>query len=220
MVTENSLASRSDVGSFTVRGSQMKLNKRRSLKDYKRLTLACGVHGVPAAEVMLFDPTNENDDLLAVDEHMELGLDLKEAFDSFTIPQQRILFRVLVQGLTLEQATKKSRIALRTWQRWYREEALPKLRDLLADYRGETKEVYRDAIPVSGQSIKLTDDPNKITKCRFKPCEYSVRDYAENGLKKMRKHVSKEHPEEFKKIQAHVRSNDREISRLESELPR
>jgi hypothetical protein len=191
----------------------MRIRANGPLKNYRRLTLQNGTTR-EREEVVLFDPSDEeNEALLGVDEQFELSVDLKEAFEHFSALEQRILFRVLVQGHSVEKATARMKSHARTWRRWLSEEALPKLRSLLSSYAGDTKEVYRDLTP--SETIRL-DDPIATVKCKF--CKHTETGLGETPSQKLRSHVSKSHRSEFKKIQRFVRENDSEIARLKEEL--
>jgi hypothetical protein len=134
------------------RASNMKAGKKRKRHSrqidaygigYKRAELINDSTG-KVEEIVLFDINDEhNEDLLACRPRLELRADLKAALDTFTLIEKRILFRVLVQGQSLRTATKRMRKSSRTWERWYSEEALPRLRKLLEDYQEDGKVVLQ-----------------------------------------------------------------------------
>jgi len=65
----------------------------------------------------------------------ELKKDVRAALKLFSPIQQRILFRVIVQGQSFEVATARMRASAGTWRHWYTSIAVPLLREKLADYR-------------------------------------------------------------------------------------
>ena len=86
-------------------------------------------------EVVLFDTIGEtNEDLLAQDLQVELSIDVRNALKSFSPVERRIIIRVLVQGQAVKEATQNLRHSRRTWARWLKDEALPRLRAALGDY--------------------------------------------------------------------------------------
>lgn len=93
-------------------------------------------------EVALFDTIGEtNEDLLAQDSQAELSIDVRNALKSFSPIEQRIIVRVLVQGQAVEEATRHFKHSRRTWSRWLKDEALPRLRTALGDYYQDGKVV-------------------------------------------------------------------------------
>jgi hypothetical protein len=73
----------------------------------------------------------------------ELKKDVRDALRLFSPIEQRILFRVIVQGQSFEVATARMRASAGSWRKWYAHVAVPLLREKLADYqdlfRAETK---------------------------------------------------------------------------------
>ena len=65
----------------------------------------------------------------------ELKKDVRDALKLFSPIQQRILFRVIVQGQSFEVATARMRSSAGTWRHWYSTVAAPLLREKLADYQ-------------------------------------------------------------------------------------
>jgi DNA-directed RNA polymerase specialized sigma24 family protein len=71
---------------------------------------------------------------LAVDPQNELKVDLAKAFETFSTLEKRVLVRVLIQGQSINEATKHMKGSLRSWQYWYSREAFPRLQEKLGDY--------------------------------------------------------------------------------------
>ena len=93
-------------------------------------------------EVVLFDMIGEtNEDLLAQDLQVELSIDVRNALQSFSPVERRIIIKVLVQGQAVKEATRNLRHSRRTWARWLKDEALPRLRTALGDYYQDGKVV-------------------------------------------------------------------------------
>ena len=93
-------------------------------------------------EVLLIDFQDEHEDSLAQESFPELRRDLTKAFGMFTMKEQSVLYRVLVQRQSIVQATKRMRSkSRRSWARWYVTKALPKLRRVLRDYNEKGKVV-------------------------------------------------------------------------------
>lgn len=114
-------------GLLRVRGKYRPVYKRASFTN---------VQG-EREEVLLFDTQNESmeETALAVDSHPELRLDLRRALSQFNRQERRVLFRRLVQRQSMTVATQnmKKRSAS-WWRKWYKDVALPKLRESLKDY--------------------------------------------------------------------------------------
>ena len=145
MVSSENVALNSAFRSFPFeRESNLKaiiLNADGPKKEYHRATLRNPYTGL-REEIELFDINDEtNEDLLAQDFRLELKADLKAALVTFSPLEQRIIFRVLVQGQSVREATKRMKSSSRTWERWLSEEALPRLRKLLEDYQEDGKVV-------------------------------------------------------------------------------
>lgn len=93
-------------------------------------------------EVVLVDAVKFADfKELAVDSQIELKLDLKRALSKFNEAQRKVLFRTLVQGMSIEAAVEGVRIGKARvrksnlwWWRWMNNIALPQIRSKLADY--------------------------------------------------------------------------------------
>jgi len=77
----------------------------------------------------------------------ELKKDVRDVLRLFSPIEQRILFRVIVQGQSFEVATARMKASATSWRRWYQDEAAPLMRAKLGDYkdtfrfREEQKEV-------------------------------------------------------------------------------
>lgn len=142
MVSVDGPATDSAFGSFPYEGTS-KMKAEGKLKNYKRATLLNSSTGKPE-EIELFDTNDEhNEDLLVFEPQHELKADLEKAFAPFTKLQKRILLRVLLQGQSVEEATKNSRLSRRWWANWLQTEAMPQLRTALSDYYVNGKLVLR-----------------------------------------------------------------------------
>ena len=126
------------------RESNMKARKKIGhIPGYKRTRLKNPV-SQEREEVELFDINDEhNEDRLAVESYPELHADLTKAFAPFTHAQKLILSRVLLQGQSVEEASKYSRKSRSYWTKWLAEKALPYLRERLSDYIENGKLVLR-----------------------------------------------------------------------------
>ena len=87
-------------------------------------------------EVLLFDPTDEAyEPDLAVENPVELRVDLTRALSMFTLQERKVIFNVYVKNQPVTLATRRMRKHdARWWRDWLRTTALPKLRKRLADY--------------------------------------------------------------------------------------
>lgn len=63
-----------------------------------------------------------------------LNTDLRRAFGKYSPMGKRILLRVLVQGMSIREASRYTRASTTYWKDWLRKEVLPELRIALADY--------------------------------------------------------------------------------------
>jgi len=184
-------------------------------KNYKRVTLRNTHTGEPE-EVHLFDPQDEaNEGLLAVDAHLELKADLKAALETFTKREQLIILRVLLQGQSVEQATKLMKGSLRSWSRWLYEDALPRLRSLLEDYEADIRELpYSPSLILPAE--EKPDDEEKSLKCKF--CPHTEMGKGERPFNRLRIHVSEKHPQEYTRAYQHVRERDYELDRAREDF--
>ena len=166
--------------------------------------------------VVLFDPQDEvNDYLLSSDFRIELKTDLKRALSSFSPLKQRIIVRVLLQGMSVREATKRMRCTKNNYEKWLRNSAIPQLRKALSAYAGELRStIYSPTSTPPAQA-----DPELHTAaCKF--CtEYSVthpdKEYA---FKKLKQHIKKEHPKQFAAVKNYVHAKDFEIRKLEMSM--
>ena len=96
-----------------------------------------------AEEVLLFDPQNEGSENanLAVESQPELRLDLKRAILTFSRKERTVLYRHMVMNQNMVTATRRRREPVVFWRTWMRETALPRLRNLLAEYQVNGKVV-------------------------------------------------------------------------------
>lgn len=78
---------------------------------------------------------------LTTDVNFELQTDVRDALRHFNPIEQRILYRVLIQGQSVDEATKKMKHGRGRWQVWLNTVALPRLRAMLADYSEKGKVV-------------------------------------------------------------------------------
>lgn len=104
----------------------------RDQRDYYPMT-ARNFFTNEEQEVVLMAP-NIIARLTSVESRPELRADLNRAFRKFTALQQRVLYRVLVQGQSLRVATNGMRKSTPYWHTWFKREAMPKLRRELSDY--------------------------------------------------------------------------------------
>lgn len=212
MATVNELTLNSAFASSLIEGRR-NMNAEGKLKNYARCTLRNLSTG-ESEEVRLFDPQDEhNEDLLAFDAHHELKADLRAALDTFSSIEKRIILRVLLQGQSIQEATKRSKTPLRTWQRWMAEVAIPRLRSLLADY-ADTLRTFPYESPITS-SEKPEREPEEIVSCKV--CGDPFVGRGEKALGKLRAHYAAKHREVGRKIQLSLRDSDAEIFRLSSE---
>jgi hypothetical protein len=86
-------------------------------------------------DVILMSPNHlEQLPSLAVEGNPELRADLNRAFSQFNRVEQRILFRVLVEGQTLSSAVRRMSKSITYYHIWLHKVALPRLRVALRDY--------------------------------------------------------------------------------------
>lgn len=86
-------------------------------------------------EIVLLDMgAPENEDLMPVESQLELHADLTKAFSVFTFVEKRFLIRVLLQGQSVDEAAKGSKLSRRRWADWMQTKAMPVLKDQLSDY--------------------------------------------------------------------------------------
>ena len=97
-------------------------------------------HRLGDKEVVLFSPsllTRLSDGgfkPLRDDPNPELKLDVLRALKQFSVAERRIIFRVFIQGQSVDLATKGSKKSSSYWHYWLQHTALPKLRQTLKDY--------------------------------------------------------------------------------------
>ena len=101
-------------------------------RDYSPMKVT-NLHTGKLEEVVLISP-HQLQDRIVVEDHSELRLDLKRALKPFTTVQRRVLYRVLVQGQSIETASKGLSKTQRWWSGWLQGTALPKLRAALGNY--------------------------------------------------------------------------------------
>jgi len=214
MATVHYLSLNSSVGTITVGGSKRKMNA----DEYNNLRPRLRNRVTSKREdLVLFDPQSEaNEYLLASDFNIELKTDLTRALSSFSPIQQRTIIRVLLQGQSVREATKKMRQSTRTWARWLHAEALPRLRSFLDNYKeeltckGNYNPKYIDAVG------SMCAEKHTV-KCKFCPHFVTTRD-PEQSFNTLKKHIKKEHPAEFKPVAQYVHEKDYEIHMLESRI--
>lgn len=102
-------------------------------------------HRLGDKEVVLFSPsllTNVADGgKLAFEPQYELKKDVADALRKFSPAERRIIFRVFVQGQSVDLATKGSMKSSSFWHNWLQTKALPYLRNQLKDYQENGKVV-------------------------------------------------------------------------------
>jgi DNA-directed RNA polymerase specialized sigma24 family protein len=79
----------------------------------------------------------------AEDPKIELRIDVRRALHKFSPIERRVLLKVLVQGQSIEEATRRMKHSARKWRDWYSKAALPQLRAALADYREKSGVLQR-----------------------------------------------------------------------------
>lgn len=95
-------------------------------------------------EVLLFAPhklSTGKFNALQYDPQYELKKDVADALKQFSPAERRIIFRVLIQGQSIDLATKGSKYSTAHWVHWFRTKALPSLRESLKDYQENGKVV-------------------------------------------------------------------------------
>ncbi len=213
MATVHYLAHSSEFRTITLRGMKSKMDDDR---DNLRARLTNRTTG-KREDLIYFDPQDEvNEYLLASDFQIELKADIHRALRTFSPIEQRIIVRVVLQGQSMRDATRKTKCPRRTWTRWLSEEALPRLRTLLHDYKEELsrKGNYNPKI------LDLVESANAErfkSKCKF--CTFAVvtKD-AEQSFNTLKKHIKKEHPAAFAPVNAYAHAKDYDIHMLESRL--
>lgn len=92
--------------------------------------------------VKLYDPQcSKNNWIESEDAMMDLRVDLKKAFSQFKGVEYRVLYRLLVQGQSMDKATQRMKRSREYWRTWYQNVALPKLCESLASYFDNKKVV-------------------------------------------------------------------------------
>jgi hypothetical protein len=164
-------------------------------------------------EVMLVDPHNnqiiESAFLQDLGQDVELHADVKRALEPFSAIEKRVIFRVLVQGQSIEEATKKTRWSSRTWQRRLKYETFPHLRTALRDYEVDLARLGITFLP--DIVIDFEEDTEAEVDCDqplCKRCGIQV-----NGLNGLRSHWRESHSSEYIAVQSYVHENDHRIAR-------
>ncbi len=166
-------------------------------------------------EVILFDPLDEGSAekrlLSACKSNYELHCDLTAAFKSFSPIEKRIILRVLLQGLSVEEACQRMRKSARTWERWMYTKALPVLRVVLSDYEEDLAQLGVCLPAESSFEEQGEEEPVKALVC--KKCGA-----VETSMPSLRSHWRAEHPAEAKSIAHFVASKDRDNARLAEQM--
>lgn len=127
------MSQNSELGFLRVQGLK-RFRRRESGAMYYPATLRNQSTGKREL-VELFDPQDEsNEKHLISTVNFDLNADVKSALGRFSKAEQRVLYRVFVQGQSVKEASKRSRRSVRSWERWIKDEALPTLREHLKDY--------------------------------------------------------------------------------------
>ena len=197
-----------------ISGGQNRMHIDRTYKPAVLRNLVTGKR----EEIILIDTQDEDIEtsLLAIPSNPELKADLRAALSGFSPLEKRILFRVLVQGQSVREATTRMQRSARSWERWLSEKALPTLRIYLEDYREEATRRSSYVAPVvvedeAGPVVEAT------LKCRFCP-HVAVAKTEVAALKLLRSHCATEHNEQAKRIKAHVSEHDDGIRRDQARL--
>ena len=112
---------------------QLQGEEAKSVRDYWPM-MARNAHTGKIQQVVLFAPNVFNTlPALVKEDHPELREDLRRALSHFNSTQRRVLFRVLVQGQSIETATRGSKWTSQRWRKWFGQ-AVQQLRGHLADY--------------------------------------------------------------------------------------
>lgn len=135
----------------------------------------------------------------------DLRVDLTSALSTFSLVEQRIIIRVLLQGYTYEQATRRTKRSASAWQAWMQKKALPRLRNFLEDYREELTHIGAKLPPPS--TFKETpEQPEGTAPCKM--CPFIALNFAE-----LRKHWREDHPQQYVCVDAYVHEDDYFIRR-------
>ena len=210
MVSQRYTSAISALDTLGLKGVESKMNAD---KVYKPAVLRNRFTG-KREEILLVDMQDEYIEtrFLAIASNPELKADLSAALRAFSPIEKRILFRVLVQGQSVREATTRMQRSARSWERWLSEKALPALRTYLEDYREETQRVSSYVAPESTDSDEEPVTAPSLLKCRF--CEYvATAKTGASALKALRDHCAAEHKEQSKQIHTHVHERDNELTR-------
>ena len=165
--------------------------------------------------VELFDPQNElNERLLRVDTDMELRMDLKAALRYFTRFEQRMLYRVLVQGQSVREAFKFTVGNLRSKEIWA-QRAIADLRNKLKGYAGRVRGVQYNPQPSPSSTVK--GPPVVSINCRFK-CGWTTEGHEGAVMKALHAHASECHREYYVKVKRYASENNHGTFMMEREL--
>lgn len=213
MVPENNLAKDSAFGNIDLKGPKSRMEAGTLLRN--RST-------GKREPVLLIDPQDEQTErnLLADCSHNpELQADLSIALSAFSPIEKRIIFRVLLQGQSVEEATQGMRQSRRTWARWLNEQALPVLQVILSDYAADLAKV--GVYLPSTTPLPVTDEescPQTFTaKCKY--CTHVAEDCTERlAFAALRLHSQECHEDMYRKVQSWVHERDYDIQRDEAQL--
>ena len=106
-------------------------------------------------DVILMDPHHlATHEALTIDSMIELRTDLRRALSQFNRVEQRVILAVLVQGQSVETATARRKRTTAWWSNWLYGEAIPKLRESLADYQEVcTRDIRNDSGKIYGAEL-------------------------------------------------------------------
>lgn len=207
-----SIVNTSPLSALSTSVSEGLRSKMSADRTYKPAVLRNRVTG-KREEIILVDFQDEDIEtsFLAIPSNPELKADLSAALKLFSPIEKRILFRVLVQGQSVREATARMKRSARSWERWLSEKALPSLRACLEDYREEA-ERESSYLPSADIEVEEAPVPSSTIKCRF--CSHVFTAQADvTALKRLREHCALEHSEQSKQIKAYVSERDDEIFR-------
>lgn len=210
MLLDNEMSLDSEFGTFSLGREE---NRVARLDIYKQAVLTNPVTGKRKEEVLLLDFQNEDVEsaLLGSDDNPELREDIRRALSGFSQVQKRLLFRVLVQGQSVRSATRRWKNTSKQWERWFYQQALPALRKSLVAYAGEV--LKKSAFVPTTPAEEVEENAPRV-KFKCKLCDKSVLSRTErSGIKALRNHCAKRHPEHFKSLQRALRECDETILR-------
>ena len=210
MATENEITLDSAFRTLSVSGEIHEMSGPRP-KTYKPAQLTNFLTG-KREEIFLVDPQNEVFEraLLAdVNHNAELHADLNAALSAFSIIEKRIIFRVLVQGQSVKEATKKMKKSARHWELWLRNHALPIMQTLLEDYRKDLENVGiympKDLSKAESDSVEF---PPAESRFGCHNCGYVADTFSE-----LRDHNEDHHTSYFINVQRELKDMDDELAR-------